>query len=1007
MVRRIGRGSYGEVWLARNAVGTWRAVKVVHRDRFNDSRPYEREFSGIKKYEPISRANEGLVDVLQIGRNDDEGYFYYVMELAGPQNAERGTGEAALAYKPRTLASEIKARGHLPVDECVSLGITLCLALGHLHRSGLIHRDVKPSNIIFVSGVPKLADIGLVTDFADARSFVGTEGFIPPEGPNSPQADLYALGKVLYEASMGKDRHDFPEPLTAGLDSCTEAEGLMELNEVLLRACAPNTKERYKSAEQMIADLALLHSGESVHQKRQLERRIRFLSRAGMIMAAVVLLGAIPYYLAIKEALIARSALSEKAAQAQRADGEASRARAAEADAKEKLWQSLLNEAQARRWSGRVGRRFDSLAAIKKAAAIRPCLELRNEAIACLVLPDLRLEKVWGKADGGAQILGFDGKYERYVFLHTNGLVSIRRTMDDAEILNIPGLEHPEPGYGPMARFSADGRFLAVASGARIRQVEVWDLPQKQRVESFGGRFCRDFAFAPDRTSLAIAFVEGEDERHPIVIYDPVERRVITCFEAGLLPQSLSFRPLSNQLAISSSWTNEVLVFNLADGRVAERLPHPHFVFDIDWSPDGTTIATGCDDANVYLWDLSGRADSGQRVQVIAAHERAVHQISFSQDGAFLVSAGEDGYVRFWNPRTRQRLLELQGGLTQGFSQEGYRLALRQGRDDRRILELDVAKECRTIGTGLLPRGATVRRCDISPSGELLLSAHEDGLRIWNLATGMALGFQPEEDVQFALFEPCFKRCLSLSPRHGVKEWDLHPEPQGPGAKFGLRRLLAKPGPLELAISSDGSLAAVADLGGVLALSLNDDGRVVFREASTHLMRPVFAPDGKLAVSVAAADTLPIPPTPPVKIFDPLTKTLVTEFPHHAGGRLLFSPDGKWLMVGDNLEYCLRDTQHWEVQGKTPTSRARPGIISFTPDSSKIAIALDQDTVQLMETTSGRELATLRAPELHEISGLQFTPDGNRLVVSYVSSQVDVWDLALLRQGLATMNLEW
>src|SRR6266568_2509046 len=67
MLRSIGQGSYGEVWLARNAVGTYRAIKVVYREHFKDSRPYEREFAGIQKYEPISRTNEGLVDVLQIG----------------------------------------------------------------------------------------------------------------------------------------------------------------------------------------------------------------------------------------------------------------------------------------------------------------------------------------------------------------------------------------------------------------------------------------------------------------------------------------------------------------------------------------------------------------------------------------------------------------------------------------------------------------------------------------------------------------------------------------------------------------------------------------------------------------------------------------------------------------------------------------------------------------------------------------------------------------------------
>src|SRR5262245_18368636 len=81
-VRRIGSGSYGEVWLARNVIGTHRAVKIVFRAKFEDSAPYEREFRGIQKFEPVSRSHDGLVDVLQVGRNDELGYFYYIMELA-------------------------------------------------------------------------------------------------------------------------------------------------------------------------------------------------------------------------------------------------------------------------------------------------------------------------------------------------------------------------------------------------------------------------------------------------------------------------------------------------------------------------------------------------------------------------------------------------------------------------------------------------------------------------------------------------------------------------------------------------------------------------------------------------------------------------------------------------------------------------------------------------------------------------------------------------------------
>src|SRR2546425_1898413 len=122
LLRPIGEGSYGEVWLAGNKLGTLRAVKIVYRRTFEDARPFEREFNGIQKFEPVSRSHEGLVDILQVGRNDQAGYFYYVMELADDENSVQQINPNH--YVPKTIGSRITLRGRLSVDECLRLGMS-------------------------------------------------------------------------------------------------------------------------------------------------------------------------------------------------------------------------------------------------------------------------------------------------------------------------------------------------------------------------------------------------------------------------------------------------------------------------------------------------------------------------------------------------------------------------------------------------------------------------------------------------------------------------------------------------------------------------------------------------------------------------------------------------------------------------------------------------------------------------------------------------------------------
>jgi len=252
LVRLIGAGSGGEVWLAKNALGTYRAVKIICRQSFDYQKPFEDEFQGLLRFEPLSREHDGLVDVLQVGGNAGSDYFYYVMELG--DDVRTGQTIDPDFYVPRTLAHDLTTHRRLPIGECIRLGAPIASALGLLHRRGLIHRDVKPANIIFVNGFPKLVDAGLVTEMFQTRSRAGTDGYIPPEGPGTARADIYALGKVLYEISTGKDRNEYPE-LPADVGRSADGRDLIQFNKIILKACRANPRQRYRDAEELMSDL--------------------------------------------------------------------------------------------------------------------------------------------------------------------------------------------------------------------------------------------------------------------------------------------------------------------------------------------------------------------------------------------------------------------------------------------------------------------------------------------------------------------------------------------------------------------------------------------------------------------------------------------------------------------------------------------------------------------------------------------------------------------------------
>ena len=256
----IGGGAYGTVWLARNAVGQWQALKVVHQAKFGkDLKPYEREFRGIERYKPISDKHPGLLRIEYVSMKRAAGFFYYVMELGDATHA--GWQDDPRTYRVLDLAvvRDRSPGNRLHPAEAVRIVTALAEALEFLHGRGLTHRDIKPSNVIFVQNQPKLADIGLVANIPNEGqilTWVGTPAFMPPppEPAGTVQADIYALGMVFYVITTGRSPVRFSD-LQDNLIPALEGSALRRVSPVILKAIHPDRTERYKKASELHRDL--------------------------------------------------------------------------------------------------------------------------------------------------------------------------------------------------------------------------------------------------------------------------------------------------------------------------------------------------------------------------------------------------------------------------------------------------------------------------------------------------------------------------------------------------------------------------------------------------------------------------------------------------------------------------------------------------------------------------------------------------------------------------------
>lgn len=308
LLRPIGSGSYGEVWLARSVTGVWRALKIVRRDGFADDRPFERELAGITRFQQSVLGETRQLALLHVGQLGT-GAFYYVMELA--DDVGGGSEVDPATYVPLTLKELFRRRSPLPAAEALRIGTELTRALVGLHARGLVHRDIKPSNIIFVQGVPKLADVGLVSSAENTITSVGTPAYLPPEGAGTPRGDLFSLGRVLFELATGQPQTEFPR-LPADLATRPDKALVLELNEVFVRAADGNPERRQPDAATVLEELQLIQAGRSLKELAALRRRVARLARGSLVVAGIAAVLVAGFALWARQEERARRELAER-----------------------------------------------------------------------------------------------------------------------------------------------------------------------------------------------------------------------------------------------------------------------------------------------------------------------------------------------------------------------------------------------------------------------------------------------------------------------------------------------------------------------------------------------------------------------------------------------------------------------------------------------------------------------------------------------------------------------
>ncbi len=962
---------------------------------------YEAEQDNPRRPVALKVIRHGLVSPALLKR------FAYEVEILGrlhhpgiAQIYEAGLGEDgrpffALEFIPGQPLTEYVRRHQLDPAARLALAARVCDAVQYAHERGVIHRDLKPGNILVdETGQPKIIDFGVAraTD-ADVRmttgrsemgQLLGTLSYMSPEqvtGDPSEidqRSDVYSLGVILFELLADRlpyNLENLPLPEVAHVIREREPSRLGSIHSVFRgdvetivgKALEKDRTRRYASAGELASDIRRHLNNEPIRARppsalyhlRKFARRNKGLVGGVAGVFAALLVGTIVSALFALRAWQNEQLANEKEREATHQTYRARLAAAAAAFSIHDMADAArhLNEAPEalRDWEWRHlhSRLDDSIAVLPTPVSGTFFLSRGMDGFRLAVI-----------ADKGLRLLDEQGHTERTLSLPHLGqnLWNIAQTPDGLHFLDhtddhtvrlrdergkvLLSVKAPAGATATRLSISPNQKWLVVMWQSPAGYfTRVYDSSGKERAPLPALRtapICW-LAFSPDSTRLATAFEGGTVQLWDVATGRPIGGPLRHPTRAKVL--SADFSSDGKRLVTASS-DGSVCQW---DGRTGDALEPPYErhageVWRAVYSPDGQWIASGGTDRTIRLWKATGRQDA----VVLHGHTGKVSQLAFSGDGRRLGSASEDGTTRIWEADPKASLPVLRGHLS-----------------------------------GIYPVA-------YSPDGQWIASGSWDNTAfLWDAVTGERCAKLPHPGVVWTLaFAPDSSWFVTGGDGDGrLHLWDVATctckEIPGPGPRI-----------CSLAVSPDGTQIAAVDWTGNLSIREAATGREVAAVplgGKGQMKGVAFSPEGRWL----AAST----PDFQVVFWDAHTYQPSRRLSGHTGEvfSVAFSRDGRRL-ASASLDRTVRvwDVATGQCQAVLRGHTEDVFAAAFHPDGTRLATAGRDQTIWFWDLAKGAEVARLQG-HTNFVWSLAFSPDGKTLASGSGDHTIRLWDTEPLR----------